>query len=75
MGDNEIKIPAGWLIEETGWKGKVVGNTGTYKQQALVIVNHGGATGKEILKLADEIQQSVLEEFGIELVPDVNIIG
>ncbi len=72
--NGHIKIPAGWLIEETGWKGKVVGNTGTYKQQALVIVNHGDATGQEVLQLAEEIQASVKEEFGIELVPEVNIV-
>lgn len=75
MNENKIKIPAGWLIEETGWKGKVVGNTGTYKQQALVIVNHGEATGREILTLAEKIQSSVKDQFGIELVPEVNIIG
>lgn len=75
MGDTQTKVPAGWLIEEAGWKGKVVGNTGTYKQQALVIVNHGGATGKEILALANDIRASVSEKFGIELVPEVNIIG
>lgn len=74
VDDNRVKVPAGWLIEETGWKGKVVGNTGTYKQQALVIVNHGGASGNEILELAKEIRKSVKEEFGIELVPEVNII-
>lgn len=75
MGNGKTKVPAGWLIEETGWKGKVVGNTGTYKQQALVIVNHGGATGREILSLANKIMQSVKEKFRISLVPEVNIIG
>ncbi|HEX6982538.1 MAG TPA: UDP-N-acetylmuramate dehydrogenase [Balneolaceae bacterium] len=74
MSDGKIKVPAGWLIELAGWKGKVVGNTGTYKQQALVIVNHGGATGKEILQLAESIQESVKKKFGIELMPEVNII-
>ncbi len=75
MGNGKLKVPAGWLIEEAGWKGKVVGNAGTYKQQALVIVNHGGATGQEIMELATKIRESVLEEFGIELVPEVNIIN
>lgn len=74
VDDSQVKVPAGWLIEETGWKGKVVGNTGTYKQQALVIVNHGDATGREILQLAESIRESVKEKFGIELVPEVNII-
>jgi UDP-N-acetylmuramate dehydrogenase len=75
VNENKVKIPAGWLIEETGWKGKVVGDTGTYKQQALVIVNHGNATGQEILELASEIRATVKDQFGIELVPEVNIIG
>lgn len=75
MGDQKTKVPAGWLIEEAGWKGKVVGNTGTYKQQALVIVNHGGATGGEILNLANQIKESVEEQFGIALVPEVNIVS
>ena len=74
LGDETTKVPAGWLIEEAGWKGKVLGNTGTYKQQALVIVNHGGATAEEVLKLARKIQQSVKEKFEIDLIPEVNII-
>ncbi|MEL7834939.1 UDP-N-acetylmuramate dehydrogenase [Fodinibius sp. Rm-B-1B1-1] len=75
MGNQKMKVPAGWLIEEAGWKGEVVGNAGTYKQQALVIVNHGGATGREILELADRIKKAVEEKFGILLIPEVNIIG
>lgn len=75
MGNQKTKVPAGWLIEEAGWKGKAVGNTGTYKQQALVIVNYGGATGREILNLAERIKKSVKEQFGIALVPEVNIVS
>lgn len=74
VDENRVKVPAGWLIEAAGWKGKVVGNVGTYRQQALVIVNHGGASGAEILELADSIQQAVKDKFEIELVPEVNII-
>lgn len=74
MEGNRVKVPAGWLIEACGWKGKVIGHTGTYRQQALVIVNHGGATAEEILNLARAIRQSVREKFGIALVPEVNII-
>lgn len=69
-----IKIAAGWLIEQCGWKGKVVGNTGAHKNQALVLVNYGEATGAEILNLAKAIQESVQQKFGIQINPEVNII-
>ncbi len=72
--NGSIKIPAGWLIEQCGWKGKVVGNTGSHKSQALVLVNYGNATGKEIWSLALEIQKSVKEKFGIEIMPEVNVV-
>lgn len=75
VNENRIKVPAGWLIEETGWKGKVVGEAGTYQQQALVIVNHGEASAADILEVARAIQEAVKEKFGINLIPEVNIIG
>lgn len=69
-----IKVPAAWLIEQCGWKGKVMGQTGTYKNHALVLVNHGGATGAEVWQLAMDIQQSVQDRFGITIQPEVNIV-
>lgn len=69
-----VKIPAGWLIEQCGWKGKRVGNTGSHKDQALVLVNYGNATGNEIYALALDIKKSVKEKFGVEITPEVNLV-
>ena len=72
--DGTVKIPAGWLIEQCGWKGKRVGRAGSHKDQALVLVNFGGATGQEILDLAQGIQEFVKKQFEIELSLEVNVI-
>ena len=72
--DEIVKIPAGWLIEQCGWKGKKVGNVGVHDKQALVLVNYGGATGLEILELAKKIISSVKEKFDLEITPEVNLI-
>lgn len=71
---NLIKIPAGWLIEQCGFKGKKIGNTGAHAQQALVLVNYGNATGKEIYQLALQIQQNVQQKFGIAIEAEVNLV-
>lgn len=72
--DGFVKIPAGWLIEQCGWKGKRVGNVGVHDRQALVLVNYGGATGKELIDLAQEIIRSVNEKFNLILIPEVNLM-
>lgn len=70
-----IKVPAGWLIEKSGWKGKSLGNAAVYEKQALVLINRGGATGMEIKHLADTVIADVKEIFGITLHAEVNYIG
>ncbi len=72
--DGLIKVPAGWLIEQCGWKGKSIGNAGVHTHQALVLVNRGNAKGEEIKQLAEAVQASVNEKFGIVLSPEVNIV-
>lgn len=69
-----VKIPAAWMIDQCGWKGKQLGRAGVHHKQALVLVNCGGATGQEIIALSEEIQQSVFEKFGVRIYPEVNFI-
>ena len=74
VSKNEIKVPAGWLVEQCGFKGKRFGDAGVHKKQALVLVNYNNATGREILELSKNIQKTVLEKFEIQLETEVNII-
>lgn len=74
VDDNNEKIPAGWMIDQCGWKGKSLGKAGVHSRQALVLVNRGGAEGKDVVALCDAIKRDVKDKFGIDIVPEVNII-
>ena len=74
VSEQEVKVPAGWLIERCGWKGKRIGSIGVHDRQALVLVNHGGGTGEELRKLAYQIKDSVARKFGINIEPEVNML-
>jgi len=71
---DKVKIPAAWMIDRCGWKGKQLGRAGVHDKQALVLVNAGGATGQEVIALSQEIQKSVADKFGIRISPEVNFI-
>lgn len=74
VDDTRVKIPAGWLIEQCGWKGKSLGRAAVHDKQALVLINKGGATGNDIVRLCESIRGDVLKKFGIEIKPEVYII-
>ena len=74
ISETEVKVPAGWLIEQAGFKGKRFGDAGIHKLQALVLVNYGNATGQEILNVSKDIQKTILEKYGIAIEAEVNII-
>lgn len=71
---DRVKIPAGWMIDQCGWKGKALGPAAVHDKQALVLVNLGGATGKDVVALSDAVRASVKEKFGVEIWPEVNFI-
>jgi UDP-N-acetylmuramate dehydrogenase len=74
VSETEVKVPAGWLIEQAGFKGKRFGDAGIHKNQALVLVNYGNATGQEILAVSKDIQKTIFEKFGIQIEAEVNVI-
>lgn len=74
VSDEEVKVPAGWLIEKAGFKGKTFGNYGVHKKQALVLVNYGGAKGSDLLKLAELIRKTIKRVFNIEIETEVNVV-
>jgi len=72
--NNMVKVPAGWLIEQCGWKGYEKNSIGVHKKQALVLVNYGAGSGSDLKKLSEKVKKSVADKFGIELTTEVNII-
>ena len=73
IDDGHEKIPAGWMIDQCGWRGKALGHAGVYEKQALVLVNLGGATGSDVVRLCETIQHDVKEKFGVDIHPEVNV--
>lgn len=74
LADGRVKIPAGWMIDRCGWKGKALGPAAVHEKQALVLVNRGGAKGRDIIALSDAVRASVRDKFGIDIHPEVNFI-
>ena len=74
LEDGRVKIPAGWMIDQCGWKGKALGPVAVHDKQALVLVNCGGAKGSDIIALSDAVRASVREKFGIDIHPEVNFV-
>ncbi|MFM9826576.1 UDP-N-acetylmuramate dehydrogenase [Flavobacterium sp.] len=74
ISPTEVKVPAGWLIEQAGFKGKRFGDAGIHKNQALVLVNYGNATGQEILNISKNIQETIFKTYGIQIEAEVNVI-
>ncbi|MBC8151801.1 MAG: UDP-N-acetylmuramate dehydrogenase, partial [Bacteroidetes bacterium] len=74
LGNERVKVPAGWLIEQSGWKGKRIGDAGVHTKQALVLVNYGRATGNDILAIARQVQETIDTLFGIQLTLEVNVV-
>lgn len=75
MDGDRMKVPAGWMIEQCGWKGKSLGPVAVHDKQALVLINLGGAKGSDVVALSDTVRKAVFEKFGIEIHPEVNFIG
>ncbi|MDR2164594.1 MAG: UDP-N-acetylmuramate dehydrogenase [Zoogloeaceae bacterium] len=73
--DGNVKLSAGWLIEQVGWKGRNLGRVGMYEKQALILVNRGGANGRDVLNLGRAVREAVFARFGVQLVPEPVIVG
>ncbi len=74
LANGTVKIPAGWMIDQCGWKGKALGPAAVHDKQALVLVNRGGAKGSDVIALSDAVRASVRDKFGIDIHPEVNIV-
>lgn len=74
VSEDVVKVPAGWLIEQAGWKGYRSGDAGVHTKQALVLVNYGNASGQQLMELAKQVQTSVMDKYGVAISPEVNVI-